>query len=62
MNLKELELEDHLDVHQKMNSYSEISQRFGVLCYLKTLNSKELKHRCKEYGEIYHDDVKAVKI
>ncbi|CAH1171094.1 unnamed protein product [Phaedon cochleariae] len=50
---------DTLSLHlkQRLSSYKGISQRFGLFFRLKTLNSEELRQSCKEFAEIYYEDV-----
>lgn len=50
---------DALGVHlkQRLSSYKDISQRFGFFFRLKTLNCEELRQSCKEFAEIYYEDV-----
>lgn len=42
---------------QRSDSYKEINQRFGFLSRLKTIKSDELKNSCKEFAEMYYDDI-----
>lgn len=42
---------------QRSDSYKEINQRFGFLSRLKTIKSDELKNSCKEFAEMYHNDI-----
>lgn len=42
---------------QQSDSYKEINQRSGFLFRLKTIKLDELKNSCKEFAEIYHDDI-----
>lgn len=50
---------DTLSVHlkQRLSSYETVSQRFSLFYHLKTLNSEEIRQGCKEFSEIYHEDV-----
>lgn len=50
---------DTLSVHlkQRLSSYETVSQRFSLFFQLKTLNSEEIRQGCKEFTEIYHEDV-----
>lgn len=52
---------DTLNTHlnQRSDSYKEINQRFGFLSCFKTIKSDEWKNSCKEFAEMYHDDVNA---
>nr|XP_042894988.1 zinc finger MYM-type protein 1-like [Parasteatoda tepidariorum]XP_042895119.1 zinc finger MYM-type protein 1-like [Parasteatoda tepidariorum]XP_042899228.1 zinc finger MYM-type protein 1-like [Parasteatoda tepidariorum]XP_042901855.1 zinc finger MYM-type protein 1-like [Parasteatoda tepidariorum]XP_042906919.1 zinc finger MYM-type protein 1-like [Parasteatoda tepidariorum]XP_042909334.1 zinc finger MYM-type protein 1-like [Parasteatoda tepidariorum] len=50
---------DTLSVHlkQRQSSYEIVSQRFSLFFHLKTLNSEEIRQGCKEFSQIYHEDV-----
>ncbi|XP_070527386.1 52 kDa repressor of the inhibitor of the protein kinase-like [Cardiocondyla obscurior] len=52
---------DTLITHLKQRSDSciKFNQLFGFLSCLKTIKLVELKNSCKEFGEMYHDDVNA---
>ncbi|KAF2880694.1 hypothetical protein ILUMI_25484 [Ignelater luminosus] len=58
--LKEHEVEAHtLNVHlkQRLSSYKDSKSSVWFFSRLKTLNSEELKQSCKDFVEIYYEDV-----
>lgn len=44
-------------LRQRLSSYENISKRFSLFCRLKSLNPEELRQSCKEFAEIYYEDV-----
>lgn len=46
-----------LQLKQRLNSYKDINDRFGVFSQLETLNPEDLKKKCKEFADFYHEDV-----